>query len=66
MVSLLEMPQPTLTTTASPTTTPAPAPVIERGLIEIEQLDFAYGNHHVLHDVNLRIQPRAVSAASPR
>jgi phosphate transport system ATP-binding protein len=62
MVSLLEMPEPTSTMTASPTTTPAPAPAIERGLIEIEQLDFAYGNHQVLHGVDLQIQPRAVTA----
>jgi phosphate transport system ATP-binding protein len=62
MVNLLEMPEPTSTMTASPTTTPALAPEIERGLIEIEQLDFVYGNHQVLHDVNLKIQPRAVTA----
>jgi phosphate transport system ATP-binding protein len=62
MVNLLEMPEPTSTMTVSPTTTPAPVPEIERGLIEIEQLDFVYGNHHVLHDVNLNIQPRAVTA----
>jgi phosphate transport system ATP-binding protein len=59
MVSLLEMPEPTSTLTASQTT-PALTPEIERGLIEIEQLDFAYGNHTVLHGVNLKIQPRAV------
>ena len=62
MVNLLEMPEPTSTMMASPTTPPAPAPEIERGLIEIEQLDFVYGNHQVLHDVNLKIQPRAVTA----
>ncbi len=62
MVNLLEVPEPTSTMTASPTTNPAPEPEIERGLIEIEQLDFAYGNHTVLHDVNIRIQPRAVTA----
>jgi phosphate transport system ATP-binding protein len=62
MVNLVEMPEPTSTMMASPTTPPAPAPEIERGLIEIEQLDFVYGNHQVLHDVNLQIQPRAVTA----
>jgi phosphate transport system ATP-binding protein len=62
MVNLLEMPEPTSTMMARPTTTPAPTPEIERGLIEIEQLDFVYGNHPVLHDVNLKIQPRAVTA----
>jgi phosphate transport system ATP-binding protein len=61
MVSLLEMPETTSTMTASQTT-PAPNPETEHGLIEIEQLDFAYGNHHVLHDVNLNIRPRAVTA----
>jgi phosphate transport system ATP-binding protein len=61
MVSLLEMPETTSTMTASQTT-PAPKAETEPGLIEIEQLDFAYGNHHVLHDVNLNIRPRAVTA----
>jgi phosphate transport system ATP-binding protein len=61
MVSLLEMPETTSTMTASQAT-PAPNPEKEHGLIEIEQLDFAYGNHAVLHDVNLKIQPRAVTA----
>ena len=56
MVSLLEMPETTSTMTASQTT-PAPKAETEPGLIEIEQLDFAYGNHHVLHDVNLNIRP---------
>jgi phosphate transport system ATP-binding protein len=37
-------------------------PIIERGMIEIEQLDFAYGTHQVLHDINLSISPRAVTA----
>ncbi|HKP92629.1 MAG TPA: phosphate ABC transporter ATP-binding protein PstB [Chthoniobacterales bacterium] len=59
MVSLLEMPEP-----ASPTTVEKPAPlaVPPRTSIEIEQLDFAYGNHEVLHDINLAIPPRAVTA----
>jgi phosphate transport system ATP-binding protein len=61
MVSLLEMPETTSTITANQTR-PAPNPTIEHGLIEIEQLDFAYGNHQVLHDVNLNIRPRAVTA----
>jgi phosphate transport system ATP-binding protein len=42
-----------------------PAPIAEAprlGMIEIEQLDFAYGNHQVLHEVNLSIPPRAVTA----
>ena len=62
MVNLLEMPEPTSTMTANPTTPPAPTSEVERGLIEIEQLDFVYGNHQVLHEVNLQVQPRAVTA----
>ena len=31
-------------------------------MIEIEQLDFKYGSHQVLHDVNLSIPARAVTA----
>jgi len=30
--------------------------------IEIANLDFAYGNHEVLHNINLNIPPRAVTA----
>ena len=41
---------------------PTPKAEIERGMIEIEQLDFKYGAHQVLHDVNLSIPERAVTA----
>jgi len=61
MVSLLEMPE-----TASQLTVnePAPSPNVpaDRASIEIEHLDFAYGNHAVLHDIHLNIPPRAVTA----
>jgi phosphate transport system ATP-binding protein len=61
MVSLLEMPetasQLTMNEPASLPTTPA-----DRASIEIDQLDFAYGNHEVLHNINLAIPPRAVTA----
>src|SRR5688500_11157615 len=61
MVTLLEMPE-----TTSPLTlnqpTPASKPEAERDMIEIDDLDFAYGNHQVLHDVTLRIPARAVTA----
>jgi phosphate transport system ATP-binding protein len=57
MVTVLEMPEITSQITASP-----PEPELERGMIEIADLDFAYGNHQVLHDVNLSIPPRAVTA----
>jgi phosphate transport system ATP-binding protein len=57
MVSVLEMPEPNVTVS-----NPAPTPATGRGNIEITQLDFAYGNHEVLHDVTLVIPPRAVTA----
>src|SRR5437764_5350974 len=61
MVSILEMPE-----TTSPTIVNQPEripkPESERGMIEIEQLDFAYGTNKVLHDVNLSIPARAVTA----
>jgi len=61
MVSILEMPE-----TTSPTIVNQPERIpkqeSERGMIEIEQLDFAYGTNKVLHDVNLSIPARAVTA----
>lgn len=61
MVTILEMPETTSKLAANPP--PAePKPKVARGMIEIENLDFAYGNHQVLHDVNLSIPPRAVTA----
>ena len=61
MVSLLEMPE-----TASQLTANEPAPLppapADRASIEIDHLDFAYGNHEVLHDIHLDIPPRAVTA----
>ncbi len=61
MVSLLEMPE-----TVSQLTMKEPAQLpgasINRASIEIDNLDFAYGNHEVLHNINLAIAPRAVTA----
>jgi phosphate transport system ATP-binding protein len=61
MVSLAEMPE-----TASPVTMNEPAPLpdapADRASIEIDNLDFAYGNHEVLHNIDLNIPPRAVTA----
>ncbi len=61
MVSLLEMPE-----TASQITmnepAPQPGPRVTRASIEIQQLGFAYGSHEVLHNIDLAIPPRAVTA----
>lgn len=61
MVTILEMPE-----TTSPLTVDQPAPArtteVERGMIEIDDVDFAYGAHQVLHDIKLDIPPRAVTA----
>ncbi len=61
MVGLLDMPQ----VASKPETknkvdddSPAAVPTI----IEIDDLDFAYGANHVLHDVTLNIPSRAVTA----
>ena len=61
MVTLLEMPETTSTLTVNQPTPPS-KPQAERGMIDIADLDFAYGNHQVLHDVTLSIPPRAVTA----
>jgi len=61
MVSIAQMPQ-----TPSPITVSQPKPTAEpqaeRGMIEIEHLDFKYGDHQVLFDVHLEIPARAVTA----
>src|ERR1700686_1161889 len=61
MVAILQMPE-----TTSPITVNEPEPLpkseIERGMIEIQHLDFAYGANKVLHDVTLSIPARAVTA----
>ncbi|MBA2622024.1 MAG: phosphate ABC transporter ATP-binding protein [Chthoniobacterales bacterium] len=43
-------------------TVPAPEATAAETMIEISDLDFAYGTNHVLHDVSLHIPPRAVTA----
>jgi ATP-binding cassette subfamily F protein uup len=62
MVSVAEMPE----KITSPIIATQPEPMqkseTERSMIEIEQLDFKYGAHQVLHDVNLCIPARAVTA----
>jgi len=61
MVTALEMPE-----TTSPATVNQPAVASkaesERGMIEIRDVDFAYGTNTVLHDISLSIPARAVTA----
>jgi phosphate transport system ATP-binding protein len=61
MVAILEMPETTSPITVNQPAS-APKPEVERGTIEIENLDFAYGTNKVLHDINLSIPARAVTA----
>jgi phosphate transport system ATP-binding protein len=61
MVNIAEMPERTSPTIVNQPD-PLPVPKTERAMIEIEQLDFKYGGHQVLHDVNINIPPRAVTA----
>jgi phosphate transport system ATP-binding protein len=61
MVTTLEMPQTTSPLTINQPAT-APKPEVEHGMIEVENLDFAYGSHQVLHGVSLSIPSRAVTA----
>jgi phosphate transport system ATP-binding protein len=62
MVNLAEMPEKRTSQIMVNQAEPISKPEPERGMIEIEQLDFAYGTHKVLHDVNLSIPARAVTA----
>jgi len=61
MVSLLEMPQ-TVSNRVSKETAPSPERKTGKSMIEIENLDFAYGTNRVLHAIDLSIPARAVSA----
>src|SRR5947209_10036801 len=60
MVSLLKMPE-TLSQEFSRHTDPPPNDS-EEIAVHVREVDFAYGNHQVLHDVDLAIPPRAVTA----
>jgi phosphate transport system ATP-binding protein len=62
MVSIAEMPEQITSQIMVNQPEPIQKPEIDRGMIEIEQLDFKYGTHQVLHDVNLSIPARAVTA----
>jgi len=61
MVNVLEMPEITLPVIVKEPE-PTPKEEVERGMIEIEQVDFAYGTNKVLHNINLSIPARAVTA----
>jgi phosphate transport system ATP-binding protein len=61
MVNVLEMPETTSPVIANQPGTP-PSAETERGMIEINHVDFAYGTNTVLHNVSLSIPPRAVTA----
>ena len=60
MVSLIRMPE--LVEEKLPRRIEHPANEIEAATIEVRELDFAYGNHQVLHDVGLDVPARAVTA----
>ncbi len=61
MVNLVEMPN--LTSTAADRGDLAPPPpVITAPVIDVRDFSFAYGNHQVLHEINLQVPPRAVTA----
>jgi phosphate transport system ATP-binding protein len=61
MVNIAAMREITLPTIVNQ---PEPFPVEQatNPMIEIERLDFKYGNHQVLHDVHLQIPAKAVTA----
>ena len=68
MVNLMEMPTVAVNPNPPPKTSDpsvsrtAPAAETTKGIIGIEDLDFAYGTNKVLHDINLEIPARAVTA----
>ncbi len=68
MVNILQSPTAPVNTTTPPPVVhsekgrEAEAAAREKGIIEIENLDFAYGTNKVLHEINLSIPARAVTA----
>jgi phosphate transport system ATP-binding protein len=62
MVSLLKMPETLLQRTTRQSDAAAPDDATETIMIEVQDVDFAYGNHQVLFDVDLAIPARAVTA----
>jgi phosphate transport system ATP-binding protein len=61
MVSLIEMPQ-TLSQQLPRQIDSAEEASEAAAMIHVNDVDFAYGSHQVLHDVTLEIPPRAVTA----
>jgi len=61
MVNLLEMPE-ALSHRATGEAAASDAVPVEQSAIETANLDFAYGANQVLHDINLEIAGRAVTA----
>jgi phosphate transport system ATP-binding protein len=61
MVSLIKMPE-TLSQRLPRQSHPAPDEVADTPMIQVRDLEFAYGNQRVLHSVNLEIPARAVTA----
>ena len=59
MVSLIDMPS---VAERTETTERGSAEITDPAIIEIDDLNFAYGSNHVLHDVTTRIPARAVTA----
>ena len=62
MVSLIEMPQIVPQQLPRQDERPAEETKEAAAMIDVRNLDFAYGSNQVLHDVNLDIPPQAVTA----
>jgi phosphate transport system ATP-binding protein len=60
MVSLLNMPE--TISPQSPRQMNSPVGQPDEAAVHVSNVHFAYGNHEVLHDINLAIRPRAVTA----
>ena len=62
MVSLLKMPETLLQRTPRQSTDAAPEEANDTVMIEVRDVDFAYGDNQVLFDVDLTIPARAITA----
>ena len=62
MVSLLKMPETLLQRTPRQSSDAAPEETNDTAMVEVRDVDFAYGSHQVLFDVDLTIPARAVTA----